>query len=393
MIQGATIRRASAMRTGDRDDDDPGQPDPAPESRRARARTPAPAGTSAHEPCPRAAMSRRQTRVTDVSQTSTAHATSPASRARAASSVTSSRPTSAAASAMRQRTASSTASPPAASSSAPRVRVGDAVEVVLAARRSRAPAAPSSRLVVGRELERSRDRRHLVLVDRDLQRDAVRQLGEPADVGDEHRLAERERADHRARRLAHRRRAQVDEHVARRHQRPQPLLRHVLLADHARRRVEPEPLEPPLEVEPLGRRADEQQPRARPALAAAARTPRAAAGSACSCSGCRSSRSADRPRRRRRRDGRRAATPGAGCARAGPRSPAARARSLDVARVDDHARREVEDRAGEREALGLRLPEQRQQVVEHAEPEQPPGDAERRAPSRRGSRARRRGRS
>ena len=31
---------------------------------------------------------------------------------------------------------------------------------------------------------------------------------------------------------------------------------------------------------------------------------------------------------------------------------------------------------GEREPLGLRLPEQRQQVVEHAEAEQPPGDAE-----------------
>ena len=28
----------------------------------------------------------------------------------------------------------------------------------------------------------------------------------------------------------------------------------------------PEPLEPPVEVEPLGRRADEQQPRARPPL-------------------------------------------------------------------------------------------------------------------------------
>ena len=44
--------------------------------------------------------------------------------------------------------------------------------------------------------------------------------------------------------------------------------------------------------------------------------------------------------------------------------------------MDDQPAREVEHRAGEREALGLRLPEQRQQVVEHAEPEQPAGDAE-----------------
>ena len=36
----------------------------------------------------------------------------------------------------------------------------------------------------------------------------------------------------------------------------------------------------------------------------------------------------------------------------------------------------VEHDAREREALRLRLPEQRQQVVEHAEAEQPAGDAE-----------------
>jgi hypothetical protein len=78
--------------------------------------------------------------------------------------------------------------------------------------------------VVGREPERSLQHRHLDVVDRHLQRDIAGQLAEPADVGDDHRLAERERADHRARRLAHRREAQVDEHVARGHQLPHPLL-------------------------------------------------------------------------------------------------------------------------------------------------------------------------
>ena len=59
----------------------------------------------------------------------------------------------------------------------------------------------------------------------------VRKLGEPADVADDERLAERERADHAARRLAHRRRAQVDADVAGGHQRPEPLLVDVVLAD------------------------------------------------------------------------------------------------------------------------------------------------------------------
>ena len=49
--------------------------------------------------------------------------------------------------------------------------------------------------------------------------------------------------------------------------------------------------------------------------------------------------------------------------------------ALDVGRVDDQAAREVEHGAGQREALGLGLPDQRQEVVEHAEREQAPGDA------------------
>ena len=59
-----------------------------------------------------------------------------------------------------------------------------------------------------------------------------------------------------------------------------------------------------------------------------------------------------------------------------PWYPAARALLRDVVGMHDQPVRVVEDDAGEREALGLGLPEQRQQVVEDAEPEQPPGDAE-----------------
>ena len=66
-----------------------------------------------------------------------------------------------------------------------------------------------------------------------LQRDLVRQLGEPADAGDDERLAERERADRGAGGLAHRRRAQVDADVARGHQRPEPRLVDTALADDA----------------------------------------------------------------------------------------------------------------------------------------------------------------
>ncbi len=44
--------------------------------------------------------------------------------------------------------------------------------------------------------------------------------------------------------------------------------------------------------------------------------------------------------------------------------------------MDDQAVGEVEHGAREREPLRLRLPEERQKVVEDAEAEQPPGDAE-----------------
>ena len=49
-------------------------------------------------------------------------------------------------------------------------------------------------------------------------------------------------------------------HVARFHQRPQPCLVDVSLPNQARA-LEPEPLQPPIEVEAGGDLADEQQPR------------------------------------------------------------------------------------------------------------------------------------
>src|SRR2546426_866671 len=73
----------------------------------------------------------------------------------------------------------------------------------------------------------------LVFVHRHLEGDLVGQLAEPADVADDERLAERERADHRAGGLAHRRRAKAHVHVAGGHQRPEPRLVHVFLTDHA----------------------------------------------------------------------------------------------------------------------------------------------------------------
>src|SRR5581483_2389934 len=75
--------------------------------------------------------------------------------------------------------------------------------------------------------------------------------GEPADVGDDERLSERESTDRRAGRLAHGWRAERDDRVAGRHQRPQAPFLDVVLADDAVRDVEAR--------EPLGQRADEQQ--------------------------------------------------------------------------------------------------------------------------------------
>ena len=104
-------------------------------------------------------------------------------------------------------------------------------------------------------------RTHLLVAShRHLQRDLVGQLAEPAEIADDERLAERQRADCAPRRLAHGRRTQQYAGVARLHQRPQALLLDIGLANHALP-VEAEPLEPAVEVEPRRLGADEQQPR------------------------------------------------------------------------------------------------------------------------------------
>ena len=88
----------------------------------------------------------------------------------------------------------------------------------------------------------------------------VGQLGEPAHVADDDRLAERELADDAARGLAHRRRAQADADVARGHQRPEPVLLDVRLPDDALI-GQAEPLQAAVEVEAGRDRTDEQQAR------------------------------------------------------------------------------------------------------------------------------------
>ena len=98
-----------------------------------------------------------------------------------------------------------------------------------------------------------------MLVGRDLQRDLVRQLGEPADVGDDERRADRERADDDRRRLAHRRRPQRDRRVDAPEQRPQPLLGDVVLAHDRVRQAGL--LDPPVELERRVGRAGEHEPR------------------------------------------------------------------------------------------------------------------------------------
>ena len=109
----------------------------------------------------------------------------------------------------------------------------------------------------------------------------------------------------RARGLAHRRRAQRDDDVAGGHQRPEPLLVDVVLADDALGRARA----PRREVSRCRRRAGARPGGAR----GAARTRRTAREAACSRSGGRSSRSADRLRRRP------ASTSGAGQAGCGIR--------------------------------------------------------------------------
>ena len=203
------------------------------------------------------------------------------------------------------------------------VQLRGTAEVVLARDvRPHGRAHPRPEIAVAAEaLERAGERVDLLLAaHRHLQRNVVRQLREPADVADDDRRPERQRAERARRRLAHRRRAQLHAGGARRHQRPEPALLDVRLANHTLR-VEPEPLQPACEVESRRLAPDEQQARIGMAASAPPRTRGAAAGCACSRSDGRSSRRPETPARRRGR--RRApARPASGCARSGRRSRA-----------------------------------------------------------------------
>src|SRR5204863_4585159 len=83
------------------------------------------------------------------------------------------------------------------------------------------------------------------------ERDLCGKLGEPAEVGDDEGLAERECPDRTAGRLAHGRRPEADAGVARGHQRPEARLVDVVLAEHALRELE--------SLQTARGRADEQQ--------------------------------------------------------------------------------------------------------------------------------------
>src|SRR5579859_5765139 len=124
------------------------------------------------------------------------------------------------------------------------VEIRDTRELVLR-------AGPERR---GRREERGGERLDLAVSRRD-PRGAL-ELRKPADVADDERLAERKRSQDGAGRLAHRRGAQRDEHVAGCHQRPEPRLRNVLLAEDPFRA---EALEHGVEVVARRDRADKQE--------------------------------------------------------------------------------------------------------------------------------------
>ena len=140
----------------------------------------------------------------------------------------------------------------------------DPAEVVLRRRELARGGAHRGACVgaLGEEPERRCEVGDLVRADAHLQRDSFGQLREPPHVRHDQRLPERERADRGPARLAHRRRAKADVDVARRHERPQPALVDEPLADDPVS-LQPEPLEPPVEVEPGRGGADEQEPGAR----------------------------------------------------------------------------------------------------------------------------------
>ena len=172
------------------------------------------------------------------------------------------RPTSAAAAATSRSTASRTMPLPAASSRAAAYPRPRGRRRARARRGLRGGAHRPDHLGIGQAAQRGGERLHLLLApDGDLDRDRVRKLREPADVADDERLADRERTDRGSRRLAHRRRAQQHDRVARLHERPQPLLLDVRLADDTGV-VEPRARDAAREVEARRLGADEQEARA-----------------------------------------------------------------------------------------------------------------------------------
>src|SRR5439155_18472917 len=185
----------------------------------------------------------------------------------------------------------------------------------------------------------------------------IRYLGEPAEIADDERPSERERANGAAGRLSHRGRAQRDAGIARGHQRPELLLLDVTDALHAFRhesvRVEPGrcgPDEQELRVRMT--RADEREglDQLRDALARI-QMPEAAE---------------ERPAFLRSRLN----------ARRGPRGVLdAPDRSvvsglddalLDVARMHDQAGRVGQHLAGERELVRARFPRRRYSAIQHS---------------------------
>src|SRR5436190_22759770 len=79
------------------------------------------------------------------------------------------------------------------------IEIPDVLDVVLDRKSARTRFHPGTHRGITESLERERQPFHLALAGCDLQRDIVRQLGEPARVADEQRLTERERAENGAR--------------------------------------------------------------------------------------------------------------------------------------------------------------------------------------------------
>src|SRR3954447_11117340 len=250
------------------------------------------------------------------------------------------------------------------------VEISDPVEGVLPPRKLERGGPHGLRDVGagGEQLESSGQHGGLVLVHGHLQSDIVRQLREPANVADDERLAERERANRGAGGLAHRRRTEIDVDVGRGHQPPEPVLRHVALPDDSRT-VEPEALEAPVEVEAGRGGSDEEQralraglPRAREGLQqlwrALARVDVAEGGED------RIARDLERLDRGHREGGMRHDP---------DRAVVARGTSAvaDVARVHDQPGCEPEHLAREREVLRPVLPQRRDALLHDGVAEQP----------------------